>query len=724
MSFDLEVSKNGKDCIVYNNHKYREAYPLKNGDIVWRCLGKNCKANIKTNQGKNVIFFANEIHTGKHPVTIRTLTPTPAHLKRSPLIAIDTPMTASPSASTPIITSSPTNISDANIVVNCTPNHTTNLLLENTNLKQEIAELRAELKVILDHSVESDQRLLKYTEDIFLPPQSCTENTPDVTHKPCSVTCKAVQTDDPTPEQPKEIHRAITEKDDLIIQLRASIQELEGDVFRLKTEIKNCTCKKNYMNSSKCTMAQSNNYNLVPLTNKFHPLSKNKEYINIEECNRKNTYILRKRDKNGKNGNFKSKATNLSKHCPPFHPEYPQWFLLSDDDVERLVDIKVKFPKNCLFIRPSISHLIKSSGDKTSLNQLYDDLQMGSYDYLILPVNDRINEECEGGTHWSLLVYSSGCGRCYHWDSVRGVNSQHAAKMAAQLQVCLQGTRGGSEGSMSITAVHCRQQVSNKECGIHMVHNIDLVCSLIHNDKPINNSTFYTEYFSVQDNYAQLMSMSQSPHSHTSNVTEGICDKKQSTCDHLQTGNTQFKWVNPRLAKKRHAKRDTARQRTLILGDSMIKHVKAKGCRVLTFPGIRMKQLRAKIANFPEEEKRGVNTVILHVGTNDIHNALAADDILGETLNLIRDTKKYFPGSIIVVNSIISRRDKSKHFVNTVNNNTRWACLDRGAIFNNVSSYITDNCLGRDGLHVNRRGTFLISKNLEYIGNLCCDTGN
>ncbi|KAG8317567.1 hypothetical protein J6590_024794 [Homalodisca vitripennis] len=41
------------------------------------------------------------------------------------------------------------------------------LLIENARLKAEVAKLKPEVKVILDHSIESDQRLLQFTDTIF-----------------------------------------------------------------------------------------------------------------------------------------------------------------------------------------------------------------------------------------------------------------------------------------------------------------------------------------------------------------------------------------------------------------------------------------------------------------------------------------------------------------------------------------------------------------------------
>lgn len=78
----LEEVKNGKVIILYISQIFREVYCLKNGDIVWRCLGKTCKATIKTISRKTAIHFSNDMHTGTHPVTMRNLKPSPPGLGR------------------------------------------------------------------------------------------------------------------------------------------------------------------------------------------------------------------------------------------------------------------------------------------------------------------------------------------------------------------------------------------------------------------------------------------------------------------------------------------------------------------------------------------------------------------------------------------------------------------------------------------------------------------
>ncbi|KAG8301072.1 hypothetical protein J6590_061498 [Homalodisca vitripennis] len=48
------------------------------------------------------------------------------------------------------------------------------LLIENARLKAEVTKLKTEVKVILDHSIESDQRLLQFTDTIFTSSKSVT----------------------------------------------------------------------------------------------------------------------------------------------------------------------------------------------------------------------------------------------------------------------------------------------------------------------------------------------------------------------------------------------------------------------------------------------------------------------------------------------------------------------------------------------------------------------
>lgn len=166
MSFIIEYTKNGKPNIVFLNHKYRESYSsAKSGEITWRCLGSKCRASVKTDENKTNIVSTNNKHSGPHPVTMRTLTPlttstpsrppTPAPSTSSaPVSDTDTPRTSTPSTPPPDDTLAPTPTSE--------------LEQENWQLRSKINSLNEEIQHLLEHTIESDSRLLQYTDKIFV----------------------------------------------------------------------------------------------------------------------------------------------------------------------------------------------------------------------------------------------------------------------------------------------------------------------------------------------------------------------------------------------------------------------------------------------------------------------------------------------------------------------------------------------------------------------------
>lgn len=176
MSFILEVSKIGKDTVVFNNYKYRECYSVKSGEIVWRCLGKNCKASIRTDSKKTAIYTANETHTGPHPVTMRAMTPKRlSRGKEDSRTSTPEPVVVSHATSARATHNQAPNASpilQQELKAQCTDPNTPELMAENNALKEQLAELRKDRQAILDHSIESDKRLLEYTETVFLPPPS------------------------------------------------------------------------------------------------------------------------------------------------------------------------------------------------------------------------------------------------------------------------------------------------------------------------------------------------------------------------------------------------------------------------------------------------------------------------------------------------------------------------------------------------------------------------
>ncbi|KAG8330534.1 hypothetical protein J6590_061305 [Homalodisca vitripennis] len=84
--------------------KYRQQRILKNCELSWRCLGRNCGATIKADADITRVTVCNDKHSGDHPATMRTLlSPLPKSRPASPAVppaaSLVTPEPASASPS-------------------------------------------------------------------------------------------------------------------------------------------------------------------------------------------------------------------------------------------------------------------------------------------------------------------------------------------------------------------------------------------------------------------------------------------------------------------------------------------------------------------------------------------------------------------------------------------------------------------------------------------------
>uniref|UniRef100_A0A1B6EZX8 FLYWCH-type domain-containing protein n=1 Tax=Cuerna arida TaxID=1464854 RepID=A0A1B6EZX8_9HEMI len=166
MTFIIESTKSEKSTIGYLSHKYRESYiAVKTGDITWRCLGSKCRATVKTDNNRTRILACNNKHSGPHPATMRALSPQLTSTPRTPAQneAPETENDTSHTSTPPDVTPAPT------------PTPTCELEEENTRLKSKIDSLNEEMQKVLEHAIESDSRLLQYTNKIFSAKTSTTE---------------------------------------------------------------------------------------------------------------------------------------------------------------------------------------------------------------------------------------------------------------------------------------------------------------------------------------------------------------------------------------------------------------------------------------------------------------------------------------------------------------------------------------------------------------------
>lgn len=164
----------GRNYLILNGYKYREANTLSDGKINWRCCAKLCSSTVKTDSEKKKIILQKTTHNHKPQCASPTVTPTSA--RTTPSTSTPTPHNSTPtellsSPSTPVttITASPAT-TPCDITPDTPPTLPQSpslLLAENLALNKKVLELQAEVEVLLNHSIESDQRLLKYTDQVF-----------------------------------------------------------------------------------------------------------------------------------------------------------------------------------------------------------------------------------------------------------------------------------------------------------------------------------------------------------------------------------------------------------------------------------------------------------------------------------------------------------------------------------------------------------------------------
>ena len=160
-----------------------------------------------------------------------------------------------------------------------------------------------------------------------------------------------------------------------------------------------------------------------------------------------------------------------------------------------------------------------------------------------------------------------------------------------------------------------------------------------------------------------------------------------------------------------------------IAGDSIVQHVHGwelcdskQRVAVKSFSGSKIEDmadyLKLLMRKTPDE-------IIVHVGTNDVKDdTKSAEVVAAGILNLGNQIKDNLPNTKVSISSLIVRKDKTS-VLNKINNinvilkrvceQNNWTYIDH----NNIDY----SCLNRHGLHLNRKGSSLVSKNFSQFLN-------
>jgi len=97
------------------------------------------------------------------------------------------------------------------------------------------------------------------------------------------------------------------------------------------------------------------------------------------------------------------------------------------------------------------------------------------------------------------------------------------------------------------------------------------------------------------------------------------------------------------------------------------------------------------------------DTVIIHVGTNDLKTTRNLDFVMGEVCALVSTAKKKLPNCRLVLSAVLRRRDVSWRRIGALNDRFDWVANALGLAFLDPNSWIEDGDFARGGLHLNGR---------------------
>jgi len=126
------------------------------------------------------------------------------------------------------------------------------------------------------------------------------------------------------------------------------------------------------------------------------------------------------------------------------------------------------------FISPEVSQFLKLVNNE-ELNCFVEPLQLKTKDVILLAVNNAADPSKPGGSHWSLLVYTSQANHFYHFDSSSGMNEGDARILSKKISQHLGNSNNqkGSEAIRFTEAPEIVQQSNGYDCGVHVLKNAE-----------------------------------------------------------------------------------------------------------------------------------------------------------------------------------------------------------------------------------------------------------
>ena len=151
--------------------------------------------------------------------------------------------------------------------------------------------------------------------------------------------------------------------------------------------------------------------------------------------------------------------------------EGPHW--LNDRIIsfyfEYLYEREFDSSSKLVFISPEVCQFLKMA-DKAEIGIFLEPLQLDEKDLIILAVNNSLDPDRPGGSHWSLLMFSKQAKEFFHFDSSSGMNKESARLLASRTHQFLM-SKTEDKFPIRLKEVQVTQQSNGYDCGVHLLCN-------------------------------------------------------------------------------------------------------------------------------------------------------------------------------------------------------------------------------------------------------------
>ncbi|KAL5515216.1 hypothetical protein EMCRGX_G000350 [Ephydatia muelleri] len=131
-----------------------------------------------------------------------------------------------------------------------------------------------------------------------------------------------------------------------------------------------------------------------------------------------------------------------------------------------------RFAQRVLFITPDATQWIKL-GQEAELSVFLDPLNLAQKEIIFLAVNDNVEPDEAGGSHWSALMYDRVLNAFHHMDSYYPANYACALTCAKRITPFLKAPR-----DPTFLDLPCPQQDNSYDCGVYTLCFVHTMCNI------------------------------------------------------------------------------------------------------------------------------------------------------------------------------------------------------------------------------------------------------